>query len=402
MDGSPSTSGGIVRLAAALSHSPRTKRKLDLIAPDVLSLSTPRKERVLSSATRVYILPDKLSEEQVDALRAKVSDLGGMNASMAFANLILTSVRAEKRIIRQVDEEALVSWSNVEDCVAGWLTHTFNQSRRVPVLHLSWLYDCGKEGLLQPYDRYQVLGYPAQPDEPSPVTKLIEPIRDDESATEEESGGESRFGSRPASEEGCEDEVGQASLDRDNGPVWQNVEYACLRPSPLQSRYNQPLINELDVLRLQRIQSGRQEMNATAYGRAISAVKALPFALAPDPSKARHIKGIGPKIAKLIAQFYADGHIAEVESIRKDQAFSAMTAFMELYGVGPKRAREFYSQGARTLDDVMRMGGSLGTHLHVQECLRILPDLRCKIPRAEVVEIAGLVCVGVWQKVGIC
>ena len=61
-------------------------------------------------------------------------------------------------------------------------------------------------------------------------------------------------------------------------------------------------------------------MNATAYGRAISAVKALPFALAPDPSKARNVKGIGQKIAKLIVQFYSQGHISEAESIRKDQA----------------------------------------------------------------------------------
>ena len=64
---------------------------------------------------------------------------------------------------------------------------------------------------------------------------------------------------------------------------------------------------------------------------------------------------------------------------------------MQLYGVGPKRAREYYSQGARTLDDVIRMGGSLGTHLHIQECLRILPDLQVKIPRSEVEEIAELI-----------
>lgn len=231
----------------------------------------------------------------------------------------------------------------------------------------------------------------------SPSKEEEDPPNEDDSETEDEedndAGQRHRFGSREVSVKS--DEVGKedtrSHLVEEEGPAWQNVEYACLRPSPLKSRYNQSLVDELEVLRLQRIQSGKQDMNATAYGRAISAVKALPFALAPNPSKAKNLKGVGPKIAKLIVQFYSQGHIAEAESIRKDQSFQIMTQFMELYGVGPKRAREYYSQGARTLDDVIKMGGSLGTHLHIQECLRILPDLRSKIPRAEVLEIAQMI-----------
>lgn len=228
---------------------------------------------------------------------------------------------------------------------------------------------------------------------PSSSNERNQPPNQEDSETEEEEdeidlGQRRHFGSREVSVES--DKEG-SHLEQEEGPVWQNVEYACLRPSPLKSRYNQALVDELEVLRLQRIQSGKQDMNATAYGRAISAVKALPFALAPNPSKAKNVKGVGPKIAKLIIQFYSQGYIAKAESIRKDQSFKIMTQFMELYGVGPKRAREYYSQGARTLDDVIKMGGSLGTHLHIQESLRILPDLRTKIPRAEVLEIARMI-----------
>ena len=90
----------------------------------------------------------------------------------------------------------------------------------------------------------------------------------------------------------------------------------------------------------------------------------------------------------MIAQYYEEGRIAEVDAIRKDSAFQTMSRFMQLYGVGPKRAREYYSGGARTMDDVIKMGGSLGVHLHIDECLRILPDLQRTIPRFEVEEIS--------------
>ena len=179
--------------------------------------------------------------------------------------------------------------------------------------------------------------------------------------------------------------------DRKNAPPWQNTEYACLRPTPLKSEVNQKLVDQLEILRLQRVLAGNQEYNATAYGRAISAIKAYPFPLDKDPANARNIKGVGSKIVKLIIQYYEEGRIAEVDAIKKDDAFIRMTKFMDLYGIGPKRARELYSEGARTLDDVIRMGNSLSTHLHIDDCLKILPDLLTKISRTEVEEIGNYV-----------
>ncbi|UZJ51117.1 hypothetical protein CBS101457_000437 [Exobasidium rhododendri] len=380
---------------------PRRKRKLDLIAPEHPSKFKTQKGRILSSATRIFIIKDKLTEEEIDDLRIKVIELGGMNSSLSYATLILTSLRAEKRILRHLDRDVL--------------------GRKVPVLHLSWLFETFEEKLLQSYNQYSLVSYASENDtkEAADVALTVSSqgsqqhesdvkgladgcvkskVETDEESVTEEEGDMGGFGSREGSME-CGEELPQESgaeivadkTAHDQGPEWHNVEYACLRPSPLKTRYNEALVDELEILRLQRVQSGNQEVNATAYGRAISAVKALPFALAPNPHRSKQIKGIGPKIAKLIAQFYSQGHIAEAQLIRNDHGFQVMSQFMELYGVGPKRAREYYSQGARTLDDVIRMGGSLGTHLHVEECLRILPDLRCKIPRDEVVEIAQLI-----------
>ncbi|PWN38563.1 Nucleotidyltransferase [Meira miltonrushii] len=365
------------------------QKRIDLIEPQ--NESSPKRQRVLSSATRIFILADKLTTEEHDALRSLVVDLGGMNANMTFANVILTSMRAPRRIERYLNADVI--------------------NRHVPVLHTSWLHDSARERLLLAYEPYKIMGGASpelekqreelgldvvgsseheQTEEkkaippPSPPHSdsqtLQEETNDDDSQTEDEDDATFQRALTPfqsTQQEDCEGD-----------PDWKNVDYACMRPSPLKSKQNQALVDELEVLRLQRILAGKQEMNATAYGRAISAIKAYPHSLQPNPSNAKNLKGVGPKIAKLIVQYYEEGRIAEVDAIRKDSAFQTMSRFMQLYGVGPKRAREYYSGGARSMDDVIKMGGSLGVHLHIDECLRILPDLQRTIPRLEVEEIS--------------
>lgn len=67
-----------------------------------------QKGRVLSSSTRIYVIKDKLEQADVDRLRAAISTLGGMNASLRFANLILTGTKSAKRAQKFVDADAEV------------------------------------------------------------------------------------------------------------------------------------------------------------------------------------------------------------------------------------------------------------------------------------------------------
>lgn len=106
--------GGIVVQSTSSSNesplrSSITKRRLDYIEPDEDSIRNQKKGRVLSSATRIYILPEKLSEKELDRLRDTVTQMGGLNSSLTFANVIVTSLRAEKRIVRHLSDEILVS-----------------------------------------------------------------------------------------------------------------------------------------------------------------------------------------------------------------------------------------------------------------------------------------------------
>lgn len=100
------------------------------------------------------------------------------------------------------------------------------------------------------------------------------------------------------------------------------------------------------------------------------------------------MNGIGPKVEKAISQFYKTGHIAEAQSILNDEAFRISKSLMEVYGVGPVKATQFYSRGYRSAEDIVKSGDNLGTSLDPKECLRILPDLKKKISRKEVEAIA--------------
>ncbi|PWN89934.1 Nucleotidyltransferase [Acaromyces ingoldii] len=394
---------------SSFSTSPKSKtasRRDDFIAPSSEEGGPRQKGRILSSSTRIFIIKDKLEQIDVDRIRAAISSLGGMNASLRFANLILTGTRSAKRAQKFIDADA--------------------EQRKVPVVHHTWLDDSQRAGIMLPYADYLVIS----PKEPSPPETLkalehetkatenvTEPAPPEEGSSTEVSSPERPSSASPSrgrereskrkrrdsnsdsaavagdssSREGSlgnEQVIGTANQPKTAGPSWCNSEYACMRPSPLKSLHNQGLVDQLETLRLQRTLTGGQEVNATAYGRAISAVKSYPRSIAPNPSLAASLKGVGPKIVKLIKQYYTNGSIAEVDEIRRDTSFQIMSQFTELYGIGPKKAREYYSEGCRTMDDVLRMGGSMGTHLHVEECLRILPDLRTKIPRPEVEEIA--------------
>lgn len=110
---SPSRRGGIVKQknqeSSSYASGSSSKRKLDLIAPESDSRGDPKRERILSSATRIYIISDKLTEDEMDALRVKVSSLGGMNSSLSYATLILTQLRAGKRVLRHLNSDVLVS-----------------------------------------------------------------------------------------------------------------------------------------------------------------------------------------------------------------------------------------------------------------------------------------------------
>ncbi len=178
-------------------------------------------------------------------------------------------------------------------------------------------------------------------------------------------------------------------------PPCPNSTYACERPTPLKSRHNQDLVDELEIIKLQRTLTGDAN-HAMTYSRALSSVKSYQRPLTRrNHNDALKLKGVGKRIHAYIKDYYETGVMPEAEIIRADPAFETLRRFSQVYSVGPGKARDLYRMGYRTVSDLIRNnhwrpGKSAGT-IDMQEALRIQPDLDVPIPRAEVEEIARVI-----------
>ncbi|KAE8257193.1 hypothetical protein A4X13_0g2506 [Tilletia indica] len=351
----------------------------------------------------VHILPVKLDKPAMETLRARVLALGANVVPQENADVIVSAAAAAARVkpflkgakdasnnppllhSRWIDQvESKQAWVDTADCsVTG-----FPEQRKLSVEDVRKLAKMKRPLPSGALIANQVLKAASSS---APITKIPESQAAESQAEEEEeeipvySPLEGSQVQSPEAEEPIADGAEDAD-DKLEGYPWTNSEFACQRPSPLVC-INQGIVEELGVLQKQRILIG-EPRSALSYQRAISAIKSYREDLSKDPGSAVKIKGVGIKIGGLVKQFYEEGHIAEAQSIRSDSALRVMMDFMELYGIGPSNARVLYNDGCRSVEDVVAAGRSYGTKLDVRECIKILPDLRQKIPRREVESIA--------------
>ncbi|KAF5380505.1 hypothetical protein D9615_004682 [Tricholomella constricta] len=146
--------------------------------------------------------------------------------------------------------------------------------------------------------------------------------------------------------------------------------YACLRASPLVCP-NQALAAELGVLYLHRDLEGKA-VNALGYQRAISVLKAYPRVITLEnfDTEVRHLPYIGEKIqskvtylqhttsshpeVEQIKEFIRFGVIEECQTIRASERFWSLKTLTSVHGIGATTARNLYSIGLRTLEDMER------------------------------------------------
>ncbi|KAL4400177.1 DNA repair protein [Malassezia pachydermatis] len=294
--------------------------------------------------TGIYILSEKLPKEEWHRLLSLAGSLGAAVCDdRRDANILLTDIRAPKRIERHTSEEERATKA---------------------IVNVAWLDTCAKQRVCVDMEAYRAYG-------------LID-------GRETDSLDLDATPTPPSSREGSTEPTDSASRPM-NMSDWVNSEFAVFRRTPLVSEFNQPLVDELQVLREHRRLTG-DATSEMAYMRAASAVKAYPLPLRDvSEEKLRTIKGIGAKVATLIRQFYDEGGIAEVCVIRHDQAIQTQLQFMMLYGIGPRTAQRAYQEGCRTLEDVTRRQHThLSSQLGPAASLALLPDLSQRISHYEV------------------
>jgi len=114
--------------------------------------------------------------------------------------------------------------------------------------------------------------------------------------------------------------------------------------------YKDTIIQALDVLR-KRDLADKQPFKARAYQTVINQLKQRqePVTSFED---VQTMKGLGTQIEKKIKEILETGQLRSAEKAKALYPIEALTAFQNIYGVGPAKARDLTNQGFRTIQEL--------------------------------------------------
>ncbi|CAO3663321.1 unnamed protein product [Umbelopsis ramanniana] len=312
---------------------------------------------------RIYIVETKLGPFSLSTVKNMITAHGGeISEDQAKANMILTGMKAPARLARHI------------------------KTMQAPIVDVKWINDCVKEEKKLSTKNYaihldDIVQQPPRKSSPEPVKEI------DESTTLEQ------YSTSDSSDE---------EIDID--PRFHNSFHECLRPTPLEPKYNKELVRLLELLEMKRHTNG-ESMSSLSYRHAIAALKAYPREIRSS-REAQQIKGIGNKIKESIGVFLKTGSIPEAKAVESDVKFHVMSKFLKVWGVGQNLAQEWWNSGYRSLDDVYQNASlpptiKLGIELHEQleqrlsrkDCEEILNIIETEakdlLPGCEVYPVGG-------------
>jgi len=114
--------------------------------------------------------------------------------------------------------------------------------------------------------------------------------------------------------------------------------------------YKETIIQALDILR-KRDLADKQPFKARAYQTVITALKQRqePVISFED---VKSMKGLGTQIEKKIKEILETGQLRSAEKAKALYPIEALTAFQNIYGVGPAKATDLTKQGFRTIQEL--------------------------------------------------
>jgi DNA polymerase IV len=289
---------------------------------------------------------------------------------------------------------------------------------QIKVVKLEWLTQSLKEGKLLPLDAYVVYDgrVIARPDDKKTFRRaalrdtdahgILERAMEDASSQPPPVSASSRFGARRMKHPPDEHHQSQQhhhppklyrqttseheqTIPLPPAPDWvkNHVMYACMRSAPLHPP------NEKFMEQLQKIRRVREltldEIGVRAYSTSIAAIAAYPYEFR-TPTEILSVPGCEMKIANLWVEFQnsPDGTLEAAEALHQDPVLRVLHQFANIWGVGPKTAREFYYQrGWRDLDDVIEHGWNSLSRVQ-QIGVKYYDEFLAGIPRGEVSAIA--------------
>jgi DNA polymerase/3'-5' exonuclease PolX len=147
------------------------------------------------------------------------------------------------------------------------------------------------------------------------------------------------------------------------------------------------LTAELDVLRRTSSTESAGVFKARSYEAAIKYLRELPAPITCLADLPPHKKGDGltGKIREKVAEYITTGKIADVEEARAKRNPDTIEAFMNVYGIGPKKALDLIQAGHRSIADLRAAAAADPKLLNKNQRIGLTyyEDLLLRIPRTE-------------------
>ena len=143
-------------------------------------------------------------------------------------------------------------------------------------------------------------------------------------------------------------------------------------------RLNEEFIKILDELNTIMLRQGEM-FRAKAYREASEAITTYSEDIT-DPEQLKGVKHIGKTIMEKLKEYVKTGTLRILERERENP----LNLLTKVYGIGPKKAKEFIKQGITTLQDLRDNEHLLTKNMKIG--VKYFEDIEARIPREEIVE----------------
>ena len=149
--------------------------------------------------------------------------------------------------------------------------------------------------------------------------------------------------------------------------------------------YNEEFINILDELNKFMLKDG-EHFRAKAYQKAKEVLENYNKSITKKEQikELEEEKGVGPTIIKKLEEYFETGKIEALENLKKNPSI----LFVNIYGIGPKKAKQLVKEGIKTLDELKKRNEENPELLNAvqKKGLMYELDIKERIPRQDIDE----------------
>jgi DNA polymerase beta len=161
----------------------------------------------------------------------------------------------------------------------------------------------------------------------------------------------------------------------------------------LKTNHNQKITAILE--QLGEIEWNRGEkFKSKAYRRAKNSLEHLDHEVLSG-EEAKHLEGVGEKIAKKIDEIIESGKLNKLVSELADPVVVSTNDLCRISGIGPAYAKKLVEQGVKSIQDLKDKNIKLNNHQQIG--LKYLEDFEQRIPRDEMMIFEKLIKESIWR-----